>query len=261
MTRTRSGTGTGTGTGTSTTHDPKSTRASRGLVLSRALLAGAVGMVPVPWIDELLAGAVRAQLVRRIAALRQVDVDKNAVEMLATPGGGRILSAATFGAAAIGATRRTFRRIAASLLLVRRADEALQTFQLGTLFDHYCARHHVGFGLDGARAQTLRAAMDAAIRQARGEALGAAFKRALGAAAATARRVPRGVGALFRRKRGPLAAEQLDEPAETRIDRAASSNVIRRAMDAIDAELERSYLASLTAAFDALWTVVPGAAE
>jgi len=64
----------------------------RRLILGRALLAGLAGLVPVPYIDDLLAGGVRSSLVKRLAQLRHVDVDGNAVAALCTPHGSRLLS-------------------------------------------------------------------------------------------------------------------------------------------------------------------------
>src|SRR5262245_12745837 len=179
----------------------------RPIILGRSLVAGAAGLVPVPYIDDLLAGAVRSGLIRRIAELRQVDVDANAVANLATPRGSRLLQAASIGTAALGTSRRLFRRLAGSLLVVRRVDEAMQTFQVGTLFDYYCARHHVGLGLDGARAEKVRRAIDAATRQARGETLARSFRGVL--------RAPRFVlGAIWaklRPRKGPIEPAIVDE--------------------------------------------------
>jgi hypothetical protein len=234
---------------------PDATRSHRLLILGRALAAGAAGLVPVPYLDDLLAGAVRSALIRRLAELRNVDVDANAVEHLATPRGSRVLGAASFGAAALGTTRRAFRRVAASLLIVRRADEALQTFQVGTLFDHYCARHHVGLGLDGTRAAHVREAMDHAIRKARSEAADRAFRRVLRASKAIAVGVPRGLVSLWSARRGqPMSPEHVHEHLEERLDRAAQSGFVQRAVEGLDAELRRGYLDALTGAFDAAWT-------
>lgn len=193
----------------------------RRLILGRALLSGAAGLVPVPYLDDLLAGQVRAGLVRRLAELRRVDVDGNAVAELATPTGSRVLHAAGLGAVLLGGARRVWRRVAASILVVRRADEAMQTFQIGTLFDHYCARHHVGLGLDGGKARTLRDAMDQAIRHARGQALEDGFRRALG----TSRRL---VGRLTRRALVERVEGELAGPAQ-------------------------QYVAALVGAFDVAW--------
>jgi len=193
----------------------------RRLILGRALLSGAAGLVPVPYLDDLLAGQVRAGLVRRVAELRRVDVDANAVAELATPTGSRVLHAAGVGAVLLGGARKVWRHVAASIVIVRRADEAMQTFQIGTLFDHYCARHHVGLGLDGGKARALREAMEQAIRHARGQALEAAFQRAL----STSRKL---AGRLSRRLLVEKVEAQLEGPAT-------------------------AYVATLIGAFDVAW--------
>ena len=193
----------------------------RRLILGRALLSGAAGLVPVPYLDDLLAGQVRAGLVRRIAELRRVDVDGNAVAELATPTGSRVLHAAGIGAVLLGGAQKVWRRVAASILVVRRADEAMQTFQIGTLFDHYCTRHHVGLGLDGLKAKTLRDAMEQAIRHARGQALEDAFRRTL----ETTRRL---AGRLSRRLLVEKVEAELAGPAQ-------------------------AYVAALVGAFDVAW--------
>ena len=193
----------------------------RRLILSRALLSGAAGLVPVPYLDDLLAGQVRAGLVRRLAELRRVDVDGNAVAELSTPTGSRVLHAAGVGAILLGGAKKVWRRVAASLLVVRRADEAMQTFQIGTLFDHYCTRHHVGLGLDGNKARTLRDAMDDAIRHARGHALEDAFQRTLAGS---------------RKLAGKLGRKMLVEKVETELAGPA-----------------QAYVAALVGAFDVAW--------
>jgi hypothetical protein len=211
---------------------------NRRLVIGRSLLAGAAGLLPVPYLDDLVAGAVRSALLRALAERRHVDADNNALAELSTPHGSRILGAATLGAAALGGARRAWRHVATSILFVRRVDEAVQTFQVGTLFDHYCARHHVGLGLDGDRARQLRKAMDDAIRVARNDAVERAFKRTLRASSgvllAAARRV-------WRR---PRVADEVDQ---LKLDGA---------VEKVEAELSgpaAAYVQSLVAAFDVAW--------
>jgi uncharacterized protein (DUF697 family) len=215
--------------------------ANRPLILGRALMSGAASLVPVPYIDELLAAMVRESLIRRLAEIRSVDIDPHAVQAVAAPHGSRLLTAATLGSAALGATRRAFRRIAASLLIVRRVDEAMQTFQVGTLFDHYCARHHVGLGLDAARAAKLRKAMDVAIRQTHGDAVQKGFRASLRAPV----ELPARVWARLRRKRGPIDAEKLDGD----LRKAESSTFVQRAVGGVTG-VGRGYGRALAAAFD-----------
>jgi uncharacterized protein (DUF697 family) len=229
---------------------------NRGLIVSRALLAGAAGMLPVPYVDDLLAGAVRSALIRRLANIRQVDVDANAVDTLAHPYGSRLLHAATVGAIAVGGTRKVVRKLAVTLLFVRRVDEAVQTYQLGTLFDHYCATKHVGPGLDGARALHLRQSMDESIRGARSEAVTRAFKKGLRALGAAAARMPRGAFGLFSKLGGtrPAKVETLDD----RLDVAATSPFVKKAVSSIDGEvsyLDQGYLSTLIELFDKVFQV------
>jgi uncharacterized protein (DUF697 family) len=181
-------------------------RVHRRLILSRALLSGAAGLLPVPYLDDLIAGQIRSTLVRRIADLRRVDVDANAVHELAEPHHGRLLQAAGTGALLLGGARQIWRKVAASILVVRRVDEAVQTFQVGTLFDHYCARHHLGLGLDGRRARALREAMEEAVKNARSRAFYDALSRAVGQARTFAER-------LSRRRLVEQIERELDAPA------------------------------------------------
>jgi hypothetical protein len=214
--------------------------ANRRLVIGRSLLAGAAGLVPVPYLDDIVAGAIRSALLRQLAERRAVDVDRNALAELTTPRASRLLGAATLGAMALGGARRAWRQVATSILFVRRVDEAVQTYQIGTLFDHYCARHHLGLGLDGERARQLRQAMDQAVRVARNEALERTFKRTLRASssvlsAAARRLLPR----LRRQEADLIAAPQLES-----------------AVEKVEAELagpSSAYVAALIGAFDVTW--------
>jgi hypothetical protein len=218
--------------------------ANRPLILGRSLISGAASLVPIPYIDELLAALVRESLIRRIAEIRQVDIEQAAVQAVAAPHGSRLLTAATLGSAALGATRRAFRRIAASLLLVRRVDEAMQTFQVGTLFDHYCARHHVGLGLDAKAAAKLRQAMDHAIRDTHGDALQRAFRASLEVPAS----LPKRLWSRLRKKNGPVDAEKLDGE----LKRAEKSTFVQRTTNSVTG-VGKSYGRALAAAFDRAW--------
>jgi hypothetical protein len=222
---------------------------NRPLIIARALVSGAAGMVPVPYLDDLLANLVRESLIKRLAEIRNVDIDPHAVQAVATPRGSRLLTAATLGSAALGATRRVFRRVAASLLLVRRVDEAMQTFQVGTLFDHYCARHHVGLGLDTQKAAKLRLAMERAIRETHGDALQRAFRSTLRMPSALVIALPRMVMARFRKKKdAPIDAEKLDD----QLRRAESSGFVKRAVSSVTG-VGQGYGRALAAAFDEAW--------
>ena len=60
--------------------------ANRSLIVRRSLLATAVGgVVPVPVMDDYLAGRVRAGMLMRIADRRRVDLAPSSAELLADP--------------------------------------------------------------------------------------------------------------------------------------------------------------------------------
>jgi hypothetical protein len=232
-------------------------RPNRELILGRAIVAGAVGLIPVPYLDDLLATRVRRTLVRRLAEIRGLDLDDEAVQVLAAPTGSRILGAATVGTLALGPTRRLFRTLSFSFNVLRRVDEAVDTFLVTTLFDHYAAKHHVGLGLDGEGAERLRRVIDKSVGQVRGDALRGAFKRALRSSAAFLLAAPRGAIALLsRKKKVDAAAANEDAQVEAEVNEAAHSPMVRRALERVEAEmvaLEKSHLEGLLERFDEHW--------
>ncbi len=137
-------------------------KAHRRLILERSVLAGVVGLVPVPLIDDLLTGLVRGRMVRRLAEERKVDLTPSAVLILAEERQATMARNATLTAISLVALRYAWRKVFVALALSRRAEEMAHTFQIGTLFDHYCARHHVGAAVKGAEAARLRYAMEQA---------------------------------------------------------------------------------------------------
>jgi hypothetical protein len=129
----------------------------------------------------------------------------------------------------------------------------MQTFQVGTLFDHYCARHHVGFGLDHTRAVELRTAMDRAVQDTHGDALRNAFASVLRAPGNAALALPRAAYRFWYRRfraRGgaPVEAEQLDE----KLRRAESAGWLTRAIAAVGG-VGQGYAHGLAASFDETW--------
>ena len=151
--------------------------ANRRFIVRRSLLATAVGgVVPVPVMDEYLAGRVKAGMLMKLAERRQVDLAASSAELLGDPRGTTALRNATLTAATLLAIKLAWRKFFAILAVGRRAEEMASTFQLGTLFDHYCAKIHVGPGLDRARAVELRDVIHASLAEAERAAIVNAFR-------------------------------------------------------------------------------------
>lgn len=210
------------------------------LVISRSLLAAAAGVVPVPVLDDLVASFVRARMLRQLAERRQVDLTRDALAILSDePQASRLRHFAVTGVTLI-ALRKAWRKLFVLLAAGRRAEEVAHCFELGMLFDHYCARHHVGPALDAERAAKLRAAFDAVGQKVRREAAVAAARRALARGA----RPPEGDQALERREdfRLPVRPER--------------ENLFQKIARVLDEELAATggpYLDALVVAFDATW--------
>ena len=118
---------------------------NRGLIVRRALLASALnGLVPVPIMDDILSGRVRAGLYMKLAASRQVDLPAASAEVLAEGKSGSAWRTITFAAAALAALKLAWRKLFALLAAGRGAEDMATIFQVATLIDHYCARLHVG---------------------------------------------------------------------------------------------------------------------
>jgi hypothetical protein len=152
--------------------------ANRTLIVRRSLLATAVGgVVPIPVMDDYLAGRVRAGMLMQIADRRKVDLVPSAAELLADPREGTTARNATMTAATLLALKFAWRKFFIVLGAGRRAEEMATTFQMGTLFDHFCAKTHVGAGLDRASAARIRGAVFASIRGAERAALVGIFEQ------------------------------------------------------------------------------------
>ncbi len=152
-------------------------RPHRRLIVRRSLLATVVGgLVPIPVADDYIASRVRAGLLMNLAERRQVDLAQSSAELLSDPREGGAMRNATLTAATLLALKLAWRKFFAVLAIGRRADEMAMTFQMGTLFDHFCARLHVGSGLDRTQAIRLRAVIQATLAETEKSAIVAIFR-------------------------------------------------------------------------------------
>jgi hypothetical protein len=149
-------------------------RENRRLIVHRALLASALrSFLPIPGMDELLAGQVCAGLYMKLATLRQVDLPAEVATVLTQKGdlqkSRSVMSTISLFARFAG--RKAFALLASG----RGAAEMARLFQTATLFDHYCARLHVGGAITHEQAERLRDMIDQSVAEASQARLSDAF--------------------------------------------------------------------------------------
>lgn len=151
-------------------HDPEQLAhlaLHRGLIVRRALLSSAIrGFLPVPMVDDVLAGRVRAGLYAKVAAGRQVDLPPASAAILAEAREQGAAAKLSFVAVVAVIAKSAGRKFLALVAAGRGAEEMAQTFTSTTLFDHYCAKLHVGGEITAAEAARLRACLAATGREA-----------------------------------------------------------------------------------------------
>jgi hypothetical protein len=139
-------------------------RAHRALIVRRALLAGAIrGFFPVPVADDLLCGRIGAGLFQKLASLRQVDLPPDSAMLLASAGGTGAATSLSLTAVAAVLAKFAGRKLLALLAAGRSADDMARTFLRATLFDHYCAKLHVGGPITTAAASRLCTCLDVGV--------------------------------------------------------------------------------------------------
>lgn len=234
---------------------------NRRLIVRRSLLATAVGgVIPLPVLDDYFAGRVRAGMLIKLGERRQVDIAQSSAEMLGDPREGTAVRNATLTAATLLALKLAWRKFFALLALGRRAEDMATTFQLGMLFDHYCAKIHVGGEIDRHQAARLRFAIHGALADSERAALVTAFRDGGQVLGRSALEAPAWMSARVERaarrwaESGGRTADPGDLPEpdadgeEARwLDRAAA------AVEARLARAEQSYLGRLVGAFERRW--------
>jgi hypothetical protein len=244
--------------------------ANRRLIIRRSLLATAVaGVIPIPVMDDYVAGRVRAGMLMKLAERRQVDLVLSSAELLADPRETTAVRNATMTAATLLALKLAWRKFFAVLAVSRRAEDMATTFQMGTLFDHFCTKLHVGAGIDRARAFQLRGIIHASVSDAEKTALTAVFHeggRILGrsmleAPAWMSSRFEHAAQQWMRTGGHPPAQEAADAGAETGADPSAppdeeNARWLDRAAAAVENRLNHlgsSYLRTLVRSFEQRW--------
>ena len=150
---------------------------NRRLIVRRTLLASALrSFLPVPGMDESLAGKIGAGLYVKLAASRNVDLPPESAAILGRGEIGPSSTVMKVMSAASMLARFAGRKVLALLAAGRGATEMAKEYQSAILFDHYCARFHVGGALPPEKAKALRAAIDHTVARLSRDALTRAFQ-------------------------------------------------------------------------------------
>jgi hypothetical protein len=151
--------------------------AHRGLIIKRSLLISAIrGFLPVPMLDDVLAGRLSAGLYQKLASGRQVDLPPASAAVLAEAGGQSTAAKLTLTAATAILAKFAGRKVLALLAAGRSADDMARNFFRATLFDHYCVKMHVGGPITSETAGRLRSAIFAQEKEFSLSPLLAAFR-------------------------------------------------------------------------------------
>lgn len=239
----------------------------RRMIIARSLAAAIAGAIPVPMLDTRLSYIVQRGTLRKLAQRSQVDLDEAAAERIiygrtAPPKLGQLVG----GAAAFRVLAQTWRKALLAYMAVRRARAAGRYFIIATLFDHYCAKLHLGLGLDDLSGAELRSLMDQAIAETPGALSHNMFRRAIMAAARASVRAPlelvdiasRGVITRLLTARSSEDEIAAAEELETHLERQLRSqdSFLDRAAIAIEVQLsvdQNPYLDELMDNFERIW--------
>jgi hypothetical protein len=242
--------------------------ANRRFIVRRSLLATAVGgVVPLPVMDEYLAGRVKAGMLMKLAERRQVDLAASSAELLGDPRGTTAVRNATLTAATLLALKLAWKKFFAILAVGRRAEEMASTFQLATLFDHYCAKVHVGAGLDRQRAIELRDVMHASLAEAERAAIVNAFREGSRVLGQTLLEAPAWANAKIERaaRRWAQSGGQSTDPLPGDDDEDGQNGDEARWLDRASSAVEgklgigQEYLVHLVRTFERRWRAAENA--
>jgi hypothetical protein len=239
----------------------------RRMILGRAVAGTLAGLVPVPFLDDFLVSAVVGSGYRKIAASHQVDIDKDAVSSLVFGKAAPTSFAEMAGTAIVyRLAAKTMKRMLVALTALRRAKSAANSFLAMTLFDHYCARLHVGLGLSREEALELREAISEAIAETPGGLSLDPFRRGAIAAARATLKAPLELADLLSagalRRYLDRQADVTEADAVTEIDEALDkqlaehSSFLARTVTAVELQLSAEvnpYLDALILRFDDIW--------
>lgn len=237
---------------------------NRRMIIARSLAAGIAGGLPIPVLEEWLSATIQRGMIKRIADRRQVDLDEAAIKAIADgPSRPPEWTEVVGGGVAWRLLNRMWRRVLVALLAARRAQAASKAFTVATLFDHYCARLHTGFGLDAVDGAQVRALIEQAIEQTDGGLGRTLFRRGLLAAARASVKAPlRAANSLTGGALRKMLSDGDEEVAiaevETELDRQLDDEdgFLNRAVTAVELQLAAESVPYLDELIDNFETLV-----
>ena len=237
---------------------------NRRMLIGRSLAATVAGTLPFPLVEEWLSSTITRRTIARIADSHAVDMSDEALRAIADgPRRAPEWTDVAGGTLAGKLLTRGWRKLLIGVIAARRTQVAGHTFLVATLFDHYCARLHVGLGLDGHDAAELRSLMGKAITSTSGGLSRHMFRRAVVSAARATAKAPLeiadiatggAVRKLLTRGDEVEAVTEVDEELERQM--AAKDSFLARAAFIVELELSADsnpYLDDLIEAFESLW--------
>jgi len=141
----------------------RSDAAGVGRIAFYAVLGGASGVVPVPWLPNAIARRLRGALAQDIAGRHGLSLTKEARSLLSEPEP-REAARGLFGEALRFATRKLITRFS-PLAVLPPVRSAAHVFALGHLFDRYIERNRAlrSVRIDAEEARLIRKGIDAAM--------------------------------------------------------------------------------------------------
>ncbi len=241
---------------------------NRRMLIGRSVAAAVAGAIPLPGVDDWITSAIQRRTIRRIADSRHIDMNTDAVRALADgPEKPPEWAEIAGGALLVRMVTRAWKKVLLAYVAAKRTQAAARNFTIATLFDHYCARLHVGMDIDRVTAAELREIMREAMDETPGGLGSRLFRRGMLAAGRATVRAPFELfdiasGGVIRKllKRGndvEAEAEAVDE-MDTVIERqlAAETSFLARSTKAIELQLSTDvnpYLDRVVAKFEELW--------
>jgi hypothetical protein len=235
----------------------------RRMIIARAVVGSMAAVLPLPFIDDWAKEKVLGAGYKRIASMHGVDLDDDAVKSLVhgntppAPIAEWAASGIIYRIANIAAKRMLF-----VVATVNRARAASSHYVAMTLFDHYCAKLHVGAGLDGKTALALREEIARSIEQTPGALAFTPFRKGALAAARATLKAPLELadlasgGALRRMlaKRSEVTEGEAIDALEQSIETALSqkTNFLSRTVAAVEVQLSADANPFLDNALDTL---------